>query len=82
MEGVVPFPCGESVIGRRAPHHHVLNSAVADSAVGQAGEQGGFVPGGEGVVKNGSGGAHPARFEVKGGGGKHIPWQVDRRGVA
>ena len=82
MDGVVAFTCGEPVVGSCAPHHHVLNAAIADGAVCQAGEKGGFVPGGEGVIQNGARGAHPARFEVEGRRGKHISRQVGRRGVA
>ncbi len=82
MDGVVAFTCGEPVVGSCAPHYRVLNAAIADGAVRQAGEKGGFVPGGEGVIQNGARGAHPARFEVEGRRGKHISRQVARRGVA
>ena len=82
MDGVVAFTCGESVVGSCAPHHHVLNAAIADGAVRQASEKGGFVPGGEGVVENGTRGAYPARFEVESRRGKHVSRQVGRRGVA
>ena len=82
VNGVIAFACGEPVVGSRAPHHHMLNAAIANGAVGQPREKGGFVPGGERVVENGACCAHPARFEVEGGGRKHIPRQVGRRGVA
>ena len=82
VDGVVAFTRGESVIRSRAPHYRVLNAAIADGAVRQAGEKGGFVPWGEGVIQNGARGAHPARFEVEGRRGKHISRQVGRRGVA
>ena len=82
MDGVVPFAGGEPVVGGGAPEHHMFDAAVADRAIGQAGEQGRFVVGREGIIQNCSGGAHPTGFKEEGRRGKHIARQMHGRGVA
>ena len=82
MERVIPFPCGEPVVAGGATHHHMLNAAIADGAVGQPAEQGGLAPGGGEIIEDGTTGANPAGFEVERGRAEHIPWQMHCRGVA
>ena len=82
MNGVVTLPSGQPVVGCRATHHHVFNAAITDGAVGQAGEESCFVPGGQRIIEDGASGAYPARFEVEGRRGKNISGKVSCRGVA
>ena len=82
MDGVVPFAGGEAVGSGGAAEHHMFNAAVADRAIGQAGEQSRFVVGGEGIIQDRSGGAHPTGFKAIGRRGEHIARQMHGRGVA
>ena len=82
IDGVIAFAGGETIVGGGAPQHHMLDAAVADGAIGQAGQQGGLAPGGEGVIEDGSRAANPTGFKEKGRRTEHITRQMHRRGVA